>query len=185
MKVTSQGLSGTKRTPQIPFQTKPNSTTLEIERRFLIKKIPENCSDFTGEYIEQGYIETKEGTSIRIRQREGVCYLTIKKGSGKIREEAEIIITQEQYNMLWPITKNRRIKKTRYEISYNGHIIELDIYNGKLKGLITAEVEFPSEKDCDHFSPPQWFGKEVTDIKEYSNRSLAKFGLPLKQKLSL
>ena len=180
MKVTPPSLAGIKRTTQILLQTKPNSTTLEIERRFLIKKTPENLSEFTGEYIEQGYIETKEGTSIRIRQREETCYLTIKKGSGKIREEAEIIITQEQYNMLWPITQGCRIKKTRYEIPYNDHIIELDIYNGKLKGLLTAEVEFSSEKDCDSFNPPEWFGKEVTDIKEYSNRSLAKFGVPKK-----
>lgn len=150
---------------------------LEIERRFLIKKSPENLEQYKHSDIEQGYLSTKEGTSIRIRKKGDKFYQTIKKGTGKIRKEFEVEIQQGLYNILWKETKGRRLEKTRYEIPYEGKIIEFDIYKGKLGGLVTAEVEFESEEKCDSFIPPDWFGAEVTEMKEFTNKYLATHGI--------
>lgn len=155
-------------------------TKLEIERRFLVKSLPPNLNKYKHEHIEQGYFNTENGTSIRIRNIGDRYYQTVKTGSGKIREETEIEITKQLYDLFWKETKGRRLEKTRYEIPYNGRIIELDVYEGNLKGFETVEVEFDNEIECDEFKPPDWFGPEVTGIKEFTNRHLATHGVPHK-----
>ena len=42
-------------------------------------------------------------------------------------------------------TEGRRLRKTRYDVPYGDHVIEVDIYAGSNKGLIVAEVEFGVE----------------------------------------
>jgi adenylate cyclase len=39
--------------------------------------------------------------------------------------------------------------------------------------LRSAEVEFKTSKQAKAFSPPDWFGKEVTEDEEYKNAHLA------------
>jgi len=73
--------------------------------------------------------------------------------------------------------KTRIVKKTRYYIPYNNVQIELDIFEGKLEGLVVAEVEFKSFDDIKNFITPSWFGLDVTDDKRYKNKNLAIYGL--------
>ncbi|NLP34951.1 MAG: adenylate cyclase, partial [Clostridiales bacterium] len=40
--------------------------------------------------------------------------------------------------------------------------------------LIFAEVEFPDEKAADEFIPPEWFGKDLSNDKRFSNYYLSK-----------
>ena len=166
----------TQRVQPVRITTK-GEIKLEIERRFLVKYLPKNLDQYPNERIRQGYLSTKEGTSIRIRKVGEKYYQTIKKGTGKIREEGEVEIPLTMYSILWKETKGRRLKKVRHEIPYEDKIIQLDVYEGKLEGLITVEVEFKSEEECDKFIPPKWFGAEVTDMKEFANRYLATNGI--------
>jgi CYTH domain-containing protein len=55
---------------------------------------------------------------------------------------------------------------------------EVDEYGGELAGLVVVEVEFPDEQAASAFTPPSWFGRELTGEKPYANRSLACDGLP-------
>jgi CHAD domain-containing protein len=55
---------------------------------------------------------------------------------------------------------------------------EIDIYEGALEGLRTAEVEFDSREATDAFVPPPWLGKELTGDERYANQALATEGLP-------
>ena len=50
--------------------------------------------------------------------------------------------------------------------------IELDVFHGKLSGLIMAEVEFDSTEDAREFVAPSWFIKEVTLDSRYQNANL-------------
>ena len=56
--------------------------------------------------------------------------------------------------------------------------VELDVYEGDLDGLVTAEVEFPDEASALAFDAPEWLGRDVTEDKRYGNRVLAVEGLP-------
>ena len=74
---------------------------------------------------------------------------------------------------LWPLTRGLRITKVRYEIPYGALTIELDVYRGAARGLAVAEVEFRTDRAVRRFVPPDWFGREVTGRKAYSNSQLA------------
>jgi len=152
---------------------------LEIERKFLVKTLPD-LRGFVFRKIEQGYvIVAKEDTEMRIRNEEGIFTQTVKQGTGLTRMEAEMVITADQFELLWPYTAGRRISKTRYRIPFKANDIELDLYQGPLAGLIIAEVEFESETLSAAFEKPEWFGKEVTGNIHYLNQHLAVYGLPV------
>ncbi len=163
---------------KILLDSNKGKTGLEIERRFLVKSLPNYLDKFPHEEIEQGYLESEDGTSIRLRKTNNKYYQTTKLGTGKIRTETEVEISKNLFNSLWPLTKHKRLTKTRYEIPHKAEIIQLDIYHGKLEGFTTVEIEFESEDECDKLTPPDWFGKEVTGDKRYGNKNLAVNGVP-------
>lgn len=55
---------------------------------------------------------------------------------------------------------------------------EVDIYEGKLQGLMTTEVEFSSVEAAEKFVAPTWFGRDVSEEKAYKNTSLSLYGIP-------
>ena len=151
----------------------------EIERKFLVKSLPENLEQYPHKDIVQGYLAiTEDGTEVRLRQKGEKYFQTVKSGSGKTRFESEVEITEEQFNSLWEATKGKRVEKTRYEIPHESGLIELDVYHGGLDGLLSAEMEFSSEDDSNKFIAPEWLNEEVTDDKRYKNQDLALHGVP-------
>ena len=114
-----------------------------------------------------------------MRRRDAHAWLTVKSGGGRARVEEEIEIDSDRFERLWPLTEGRRVEKTRYEIPAGGGlVIELDVYAGALHGLVTAEVEFPSEEVAEAFTAPDWLGPDVTDDPRYKNQRLARDGAP-------
>ena len=150
---------------------------IEIEKKFLVDS-PPGLENFTSEEILQGYLHITDEKEIRIRKKGGAYFQGVKVGQGLSRQEVEREIGVFQFEDLWPETEGRRIEKKRYRIYYDGILIELDVYSGDLKGLITAEVEFKTEKESGLFTPPPWFGPEVTHDDRYKNKNLAVFGMP-------
>jgi CYTH domain-containing protein len=148
----------------------------EIERKFLIENLPPKVLSAPVHTIHQGYIsEDRDMTEVRLRERDDRHYLTVKKGEQLVRDEGEIALTKEQFDTLWPMTGNRCIVKKRYILhpaNSPNITVEVDVYEGELEGLIIAEVEFPSVEESEAFEPPDWFGREVTNIAQYKNRNL-------------
>jgi CYTH domain-containing protein len=146
----------------------------EIERKFLVKRLPVEILGSRHFRIAQGYLADEQGgRHVRLRKKANTPSLTFKVGRGSARQEREIRLSAKQFATLWPATAGRRLHKTRYEIPWKHHKIEIDVYHGGNHGLIVAEVEFPSEASCRKFKPPSWFGREVTGEKRYSNVRLA------------
>jgi len=100
--------------------------------------------------------------------------LTIKRGRGISRQEIEIDLTRDQFEELWPATAGCRLTKTRYDVPFGKHTVEIDVYRGRNEGLVVAEVEFGDERECQRFQPPDWFGVEVSGKSRYSNVRLAR-----------
>ena len=57
----------------------------------------------------------------------------------------------------------------------DGLKVEIDVFEGWLKGLIIAEVEFKSSKQAEEFKMPNWFGGPLEN-KAFSNRALSTKG---------
>ena len=151
----------------------------EVERKFVVQSIPFSLEKYPFNNIRQGYLLiSADESEVRVRQKGDCYFLTLKKGIGLERQEIEIEITQNQFEKLYPATVDQCLEKRRFEIQYENRLIELDIFTGKLNGLIIAEVEFKSVGDSKSFKAPEWFDKEVTDDARFTNRNLAKHGLP-------
>ena len=146
----------------------------EIERKFLLKRVPEGLEQFPHDEIAQGYLAIESGgVQVRLRKKGNMRSLTYKRGTKNGREEREIRLSVEQFDALWPATAGRRLAKIRYEVPWKEHTIEIDVYRGRHDGLIVAEVEFDDEKSCAAFKPPDWLGEDVTGRSRYSNVLLA------------
>lgn len=151
---------------------------VEIERKFLVERVPEAALEWPGERISQGYVAIADDVEVRLRRRGGRCLETVKRGSGLRRVELEVELSGEQLETLWPATEGRRVVKTRRVGEVDGVRVELDVFEGDLDGLVVAEVEFASLDAARSFRPPTWFGREVTDDPRYANRALALRGRP-------
>jgi CYTH domain-containing protein len=147
----------------------------EIERRFLVAVAPEPLPRPTR--LVQGYLMTGP-PSVRVRSADGVYTLTIKTGRGISRMEIEHPLTAAQFDGLFPDTV-ARIEKRRHRVDLgDGHVAELDLFDGALDGHRLVEVEFDDVDAAHRFVPPTWFGDEVTDDGRYTNASLAAHGWP-------
>lgn len=145
---------------------------MEIERKYLIKCLPENLSQYQCKKIAQGYICTNP--VVRIRKSDDEYYLTYKGKGLMAREEYNLPLTQEGYEHMLPKIDGRLIEKSRYLIPLEGKLTaELDIFEGDLAPLIIVEVEFDSFDAANSFIPPEWFGEDVTESRKYHNSNLA------------
>src|SRR5437868_14785747 len=118
----------------------PNSR--EIERKFLLKRLPEKLDRSRRYIIAQGYLATEPGgRHVRLRKKGKTASLTFKVGRSAHREEREIKLSAKQFSALWPATVGRRLRKLRYEVPWKSLLIEVDVYRGKHSGLVVAEVE--------------------------------------------
>jgi len=146
----------------------------EIERKFLVRKLPEQLAEFPHAEISQGYlVSLDDGLQVRLRKSNESYSLTYKRGVGNVREEREVELTLIQFDALWPATEGKRLEKTRYDIPLGDCVVEIDVYGGRHNGLVVAEVEFDDEESAKNFQPPDWLGDDVTGDPRYSNQLLA------------
>jgi CYTH domain-containing protein len=146
----------------------------EIERKFLLKRLPDGLTSYPHEEIAQGYLAVERGgVQVRLRKKGNVRSLTYKRGNKSSREEREVRLSAEQFDALWPATAGRRLTKIRYDVPWESHTIEVDVYTGRHDGVVVAEVEFDDLKTCREFVPPPWFGEDVTGKSRYSNVMMA------------
>lgn len=148
---------------------------MEIERKFVPEALPEDLSGWTPTHMTQGYLCT--APVVRVRKEGGDFVLTCKGSGSLAREELNLPLTEESFESLLKKCEGRIIEKTRYRapVETDGALTaELDIFEGELKGLVLLEVEFPSVEAARRFVPPAWYGRDVTELPEYSNASLSR-----------
>lgn len=148
---------------------------MEIERKYLIEKssIPFDYTQHPCRHIEQGYLCTEP--VVRIRQDNDDYVLTYKSKGLVVREEYNLPLTENSYAHLKTKVDGRLIVKDRYVIPLDNDLcIELDIFTGDLAGLVLAEVEFPDVDSAEAFTPPEWFGEDVSYSSAYHNSNLSK-----------
>jgi CYTH domain-containing protein len=151
---------------------------LEIERKFLLERVPDAAAGAEGVPIRQGYLAIADTAEVRLRDKGGRFFEAVKIGRGLTRREYQVELTRDQFDVLWPATEGARLTKTRIRVHVDSSAIDIDVYDGDLHGLVVAEVEFGDEGEAAGFVPPSWFGTELTGDDRYANRSLAVDGLP-------
>jgi len=116
-----------------------------------------------------GLPEDFPAAEVRLRDKGGKYFLTVK-GDGTIeRDEYEKQVDEALFNKLWPLTEGKRVEKIRMPIEYHGHTLEVDYYTDR--ELILGEIEFSCIEDTKSVRLP---GTDVTADNTYKNKNLAK-----------
>lgn len=160
---------------------------LEIERKFLLRRLPVDLKYHEILHIFQFYL--KDGSRIRetrnANPNRGLVIpfpfgvnpkfeLTIKnKLKPGVYEEDEKEIKRKEFDNL-KRTATHQIRKTRYVHKLSKKLKwEIDVYDGI--AMVTAEIELPKEGAS--FSVPKELSKEmimdVTEFPQFTNRSIA------------
>ncbi|MCR5421698.1 MAG: adenylate cyclase [Lachnospiraceae bacterium] len=172
---------------------------MEIEKKYLVKRIPFDMEQFQFHVIEQGYLNIYP--AIRVRREDNIYYMTYK--GDKIAEddnsigrvEYNLMLDKSSYEHMLLKADGNIIRKKRYLIPINedafpedfikkrpeieqkiraGEVkIELDVFDEPFKGRIIAEVEFPNEEAAQRYNKAGWFDEEVTGDKRYSNANMS------------
>lgn len=145
---------------------------MEIERKYLFNTLPFELNQLPYKQVEQGYIASMP--TIRIRRMDNDYFLTVKSKGTLVRHEYEMPISKKEYEHLIPKVDSKFIQKKRYYLPLTEVLTaEIDIFEGEYAGLKVVEVEFPNVEMANNFTPPEWFGEDVTEKIDYTNMALA------------
>lgn len=106
------------------------------------------ASQYSAEQIDG--MDVKEARVRSVSNQGGIIHKVTLKGDGDAeRAEAEAEVVREvASDLLGKFAKGKPVKKTRYKFplldefkSPTGLTLEVDVFNGVLRGLVTAEVE--------------------------------------------
>ena len=153
----------------------------ETERKFLVVGEFKSQS-YNATRIQQGYIASNNGRTVRVRIRGDKGYLTIKGPSGLkgiTRYEFDTEIPLDDASELMEICEPGIIDKTRYLVkSPDGrHTWEIDEFYGDNEGLVLAEVELSHESEG--FQKPEFIGREVTGDRRFYNSHMRSYPFKL------
>lgn len=151
---------------------------IEIERKFLLRGLPDLPPVSDVLEIDQGYIP---GVRLlerlrRQRHRDGTIryFRTVKVGSGVERIELEDETDKSTFEHLWQLTEGRRLRKRRHLVPDGNLTWEVDEFTDRALHLAELEIETATTA----IRIPDWLKpvlvRDVTDEREYTNRNLAR-----------
>lgn len=149
---------------------------LEIERKFLMQGFPEGLSLLAEVEIEQGYVSIEP--EVRIHTARDLATgkidyrLTLKSDGALTRKEIVTDVSQEFYEEARQMLPAEPIKKIYRKYAYGSWVLEVCFVDGNTSdAFYYGEIEFGSEEEAHAFTPPEWFGEEVTDDARYKMKN--------------
>lgn len=134
---------------------------LEIERKFLIKNLPD-LSKIIPIIYERYYIFQNNKIEIRIQRKADKYEFERKEETSELSRKGQIFeISEDEFNYFKSLT-SISIQRDSYLLSQNPKV-SIKIYRGRHKGLVRAEIEFDNEEDANNFVPFDWLGEEITN----------------------
>ncbi|MGE3063694.1 MAG: hypothetical protein AB7T10_08690 [bacterium] len=166
---------------------------IEIERRFLLKSIPDTSGmdrhkivQIYSEYLyEDGFMILNSGgfifplkkpflsrSTVRLRAIDNtIIELNIKSPSGGYKLEFEERIPFSLNLMNFILNDANRVEKERFSMKLHNYDIFHDIFRGRYEGLVVKEIEFHSGKDAQEYLPERDC-LEIFDEHRLSNKDL-------------
>ncbi len=148
---------------------------IEIERKFLVTSEEFKNEAYKKTKIIQGFLNTNKDRTVRVRTNGNQGFITVKglsSDGGLTRFEWEKEISSDDAKLLLKLCEKGIIEKMRYEVKFEKHIFEVDVFQGDNEGLIIAEAELKTVNEI--INKPKWIGDEVTGNIDYYNSQLSK-----------
>jgi CYTH domain-containing protein len=149
---------------------------IERERRFLLTSPPPASAVVATRRITDRYLT---GTRLRLRRVEHVDTANYEyKLTQKIPTDppgpvqgliTNTYLTRAEYDVLASLPADV-LSKTRLSVPPMG----IDVFDGRLKGLIMAEAEFTSDATAAAFMPPPYCAAEVTTDPRFTGGRLVR-----------
>lgn len=102
---------------------------------------------------------------VRIRKNGETYEITkkqpVKEGDASHQDEQTITLTETEFNELMKL-EGKKVSKIRYYYPYKGRIAEIDVFTGKLRGLVLVDFEFENLTEKDSFVMPEFCLADVT-----------------------
>lgn len=142
----------------------------EFELTYLVKNLPGNFSAQTKskEILDIYLPATSEHSTLRVRKLGDRYEITKKEPvsgtDSSHQNENTIPLTKDEFEEL-SVLQGKRIRKIRYYHDEDGTSFEIDVFQDNLFGLVLVDVEFSSNEEKAMFTPPEWFGADVTQEK--------------------
>lgn len=143
---------------------------LEVESRYLLNKVPDDLLDnANGWLITDRYFPN---TRLRLRHMKSLSgNEDVYKLTQKYRSETQnayettitnTYLTEAEHNLFESLAANI-LKKTRYPCTMQNYSLSIDIFEGRHRGLILAEMELEKKEEAYEIVLPSFVLKDVTD----------------------
>lgn len=144
--------------------------TMELERRYLAKSLPEDLAHYPHLELLDIYIPQQVAfPKLRLRQQGNRFEITKKELSDPAsRDSSQIIeynipLEEEEFRALTAHIEGRRIHKLRYQYEVaSAYHCTFDVFLDNLAGLILIDFEFSSLQEMAAFTIPDFCLEEVT-----------------------
>ena len=153
---------------------------VELERRFLVKQLPEGIAEERGWRITDRYIENSR---LRLRRMEPLHggETLLKFGQKHVPSPPQfsrmtitnIYLSPREYAVLAQLPA-LELHKRRHPVEDGGRTFSVDVFGAHLAGLVLAEVGFETDDEMEQsFELPHWLLREVSDDVRFTGGALA------------
>ena len=152
----------------------------ELERRFLVGRLPAGIVDGRGWRIHDRYITN---TQLRLRRMEPIQggETIFKLGQKHVPSPPDysrttitnIYLSSGEYAVLAELPA-LELQKDRHHIEHDERIFSVDVFAARLAGLVLAEVDLESPTVLDRpLQLPPWVIREVSEDVRFTGGALA------------
>jgi CYTH domain-containing protein len=140
---------------------------IELEKTYLAKYLPDDLKSYKYEEMEDLYLPKGSAHArLRIRKKGNIFCITKKEPvvgqNSSVHTENTILLNDKEYKAFDNLNGDR-INKKRFNYSYQGQNCEIDVFTGKLSGLVLVDFEFSDVKDLINFKMPDFCLVDVTE----------------------
>ena len=155
-------------------------TRVEYERRFLVSphanwrsSVEPYSKTFEDKYLRNTRLRLRLLTDSDTGRRLIKLNKKFDSPSPYFRTISRILLSPDEYELLRGI-EGDRLSKTRYYHNYLGRVFSIDVFEGKLDGLILCEVEAEGLEELMKAVPPAYAKQEVTEDIFFTGGSLCR-----------
>lgn len=149
----------------------------EIERKWILKRIPEGFPLIVDAICEQSYLSISPEVRLRKRAETGnapLFFLDVKSSGTMERNEITIPISEKEVHSYALLLEGKPVIKKKWHLFDvgNGQTLEVTIVDpGTETEFIYVEVEFRTRREAENFVLPIPDAIEVTDDQNYKMKN--------------
>ncbi|ACS38570.1 MULTISPECIES: hypothetical protein [Methylorubrum] len=152
---------------------------MSVVRRFLVAPSLVRLlrKERGGSRVTEGYFAPQAGRTSFVRLQGTNCFLVLMTGSEGAMAEERTEVPRAHGDALLDVCQGRAVYE-RTTVSLGGSVEALVDRYVRPSGLDIVSLVFSDASAAQGFTPPVWFGAEVTTDKAYDGQSIAITGVP-------